>query len=406
MLKTRLYISICIATMLFCSTETYGIQINDTCTTNKHYYYLKQGHSIPFGIPLIAASVAVHHFDKDFRTLRFSHTSNFNNSADDYLQYSPYVVLLGMKAAGVESRYTWERTLGYHATSIAFLLGLTQIPKYTINRERPDGNANNSFPSGHTATAFMGATLLQHEYGHISPWISIGGYAAATATGVMRVANDRHWASDVVAGAGIGIISAELGLFLSDLIFKNRGLNSLAQNNNIIQYEPNSPSFLGVNIGQTISRVKYGNSISFEKDVVSGIEGAWFCNSYIGVGAILEAGYSTFMLKGDSVNNKLSLTNTSIGAYFNLPLIRWFSISSKALICYTNYGSTTAYNGETTERCGGLGFGSGIGLNFNIRHNVGYIINCNYNLKPSHIQSAAKGNVNTLTIAAGICARF
>lgn len=95
--------------------------------------------------------------------------------------------------------------------------------KYSIGRTRPNG-AEGSFPSGHTATAFMGATLLAHEYGHKSVWIPIAGYTVATATGVMRILNNRHYASDVLVGAAIGILSAELAYWASDAIFNDRKL--------------------------------------------------------------------------------------------------------------------------------------------------------------------------------------
>ena len=69
--------------------------------------------------------------------------------------------------------------------------------------ERPDGSSNNSFPSGHTATAFAGAECMYREYKDQSIWYGIEGYAVATATGLFRMYNDRHWLTDVVAGAGI-----------------------------------------------------------------------------------------------------------------------------------------------------------------------------------------------------------
>ena len=55
------------------------------------------------------------------------------------------------------------------------------------------GSNRHSFPSGHTATAFMTATMLNKEYGHKSPWIGVGAYGMATATGLMRMANNKHW---------------------------------------------------------------------------------------------------------------------------------------------------------------------------------------------------------------------
>lgn len=65
--------------------------------------------------------------------------------------------------------------------------------------------------------------MLHKEYGHRSPWYSIGGYTVATVTGVTRQLNNRHWMSDIMVGAGIGILATELGYFLADLIFKDKG---------------------------------------------------------------------------------------------------------------------------------------------------------------------------------------
>jgi membrane-associated phospholipid phosphatase len=93
--------------------------------------------------------------------------------------------------------------------------------KICVNRTRPNGEEE-SFPSGHTAKAFMGATLWAHEYGHRSVWIPMAGYTVATATGVMRVLNNRHYVSDVLVGAAVGILTAELAYWATDAIFKDR----------------------------------------------------------------------------------------------------------------------------------------------------------------------------------------
>jgi membrane-associated phospholipid phosphatase len=82
--------------------------------------------------------------------------------------------------------------------------------KHVIRDMRPDGSSDDSMPSGHTVQAFVSATLLDMEYRDTSPWISVGGYLCAGATGFLRVANNRHWASDVLIGAGIGIASVRL----------------------------------------------------------------------------------------------------------------------------------------------------------------------------------------------------
>lgn len=106
------------------------------------------------------------------------------------------------------------------------------IIKGTGNEMRPDGTSNNSFPSGHTATAFMGAVFLYQEYRDISTWYGVAGYAVAARTGFFRMYKDRHWFSDVAAGAGIGILSTKIAYWvhplMKDLLFpKKENLNGM-----------------------------------------------------------------------------------------------------------------------------------------------------------------------------------
>ena len=99
-------------------------------------------------------------------------------------------------------------------TSYVALGAIVNSIKYTVREPRPDGSANNSFPSGHTATTFMGAELVRIEYGDDSPWYSVGAYTVAIAVGALRVYNNRHWFTDVFAGAGVGILSARIGYWM------------------------------------------------------------------------------------------------------------------------------------------------------------------------------------------------
>lgn len=94
------------------------------------------------------------------------------------------------------------------ATSYAALAVLTNIPKMYVDEKRPEFAGHNSFPSGHTATAFMGAELVRIEYGG---WYGAAAYTVAGGIGFMRIYNGRHWLHDVVAGAGVGILSARMG---------------------------------------------------------------------------------------------------------------------------------------------------------------------------------------------------
>jgi hypothetical protein len=129
---------------------------------------------------------------------------------DDYLQFSPAAAAFGMKLGGMKSAHGMSDMLILYALSNVLEGGIVYTAKHIISRERPDGSNNMSFPSGHTATAFVAAEFLHQEYGDQSVWISIGGYGMASIIGIARVYNNRHWVSDVVAGAGIGILSTKI----------------------------------------------------------------------------------------------------------------------------------------------------------------------------------------------------
>lgn len=149
--------------------------------------------------------------------------THFKTHIDDYTQYFGPLMTVGLKVGGYEGRSDWGRLLGSSALSYGIMAAFVNGIKYTAKEMRPDGSTANSWPSGHTATSFVGATILHKEYGLTrSPWFSVAGYGVATATGVMRILNNRHWISDVLSGAGIGILSTELGYAFGDLLFKER----------------------------------------------------------------------------------------------------------------------------------------------------------------------------------------
>jgi membrane-associated phospholipid phosphatase len=142
-------------------------------------------------------------------TWRSQNYPDFKNKVDDFIQFAPHAAVFGFDWIGVKSKHGFNDKLGLMGTGMVIMLGTVNALKYTTDQVRPDGSAANSFPSGHTANAFFGATILAKEYSDKSVLIVIGGYSVATATGVFRILNNRHWASDVLVGAGIGILSAE-----------------------------------------------------------------------------------------------------------------------------------------------------------------------------------------------------
>lgn len=363
-------------------------EINRMATSNstnvKPYTFFQDQTYV--GIPLFLAGVIAKSEKRSFRQntadLRNSRTrllTNFHSEIDNYTQFAPAVLALGLNVAGVEGRSNLGRFAVSSALAYGIMAGIVNPIKYGAKEMRPDGSTRNSFPSGHTATAFVSATILHKEYGLTrSPWYSIAGYGVATATGVMRVLNNRHWVSDVLSGAGIGIFSTELAYGISDIIFKGHGLKRgfLSDKSNAVE----NPSFFSISMGMglgtrnmTFSGEELGvfdeeyNSkdvnLKFGTATVVGAEGAYFFNKYIGVGGRLRIksnpikGWSQIasdekssILESISGLKEVELEKWvegfdimvesdhitefagDLGLYFNLPLSSRFAIGTKALV--------------------------------------------------------------------------
>ena len=271
------------------------------------------------GIPLFVAGWAIKGDKAMFRVnnekgkKNTQLLTNFKTGIDDYSQFFGPAMVVGLKLGGYEGRSDWPRLLASAGMSYGIMALLVNGIKYTAKEMRPDGSSANSWPSGHTATAFVGATLLHKEYGLTrSPWWSVAGYSVAAATGVMRVLNNRHWVSDVMSGAGIGIMSGELGYALCDLLFKGKGLLR-----NDLQIDSENPSFFSISMGLGLGakNINFGiddmtnlerfdpkeiaearaaegeegkENIEFRHATVVDAEGAYFFNKYIGVGGRLR----------------------------------------------------------------------------------------------------------------------
>ncbi|MBR1705462.1 MAG: phosphatase PAP2 family protein [Bacteroidales bacterium] len=132
---------------------------------------------------------------------------------DDYIQYLPVASMLVLGRVA-EPRHSFRERLCITGTAYASMGILVNGLKYTVREKRPDTSARQSFPSGHSATAFMGAELVRREYGG---WYGAGAYTVATATALSRIYNNRHWAVDIIAGAAVGILSAHIGYWLLPL---------------------------------------------------------------------------------------------------------------------------------------------------------------------------------------------
>jgi len=149
---------------------------------------------------------------------------------DNYLQYSPAVAVYALNLAGVHGVHRFcDRTMIYALSTVITSVAV-QSGKRISAETRPDGTSL-GFPSGHTATAFAAAEFLRREYTNVSPWYGIGGYAAAVVTGYLRIQNNKHWMGDVVAGAGVGILSTKLAYWVYPAIkrklFKDKEVTTI-----------------------------------------------------------------------------------------------------------------------------------------------------------------------------------
>ena len=133
---------------------------------------------------------------------------------DNYLMFAPTLSVYALNAAGIHGAHNFkDRTIILLMANV-IANGTVFSTKGWSHERRPDGSDYQSFPSGHTAEAFAGAEFMRMEYKDVSPWYGVAGYAMATATGLLRMYNDKHWMSDVVAGAGVGIASTRLAYWL------------------------------------------------------------------------------------------------------------------------------------------------------------------------------------------------
>lgn len=346
---------------------------DDSINTPEHPYYNYKRDLTYAGVPLFLSSFIIKDHKTGFRSARFSFQNKFKSEVDNYTQFSPYAVLVGCKLAGYEGRSNWGRLAVSTAFSNIAMAGIVNSMKYSVKEMRPDNSTRNSFPSGHTATVFTAATILHKEYGLTrSPWFSIGGYAVATTTGVMRVLNNRHWISDVMAGAGIGILSTELGYFAADLIFRNKGILRYELDN---MTDSDHPHFFDIQMGVGVHKntiefepeetgrindfIKLGTSSSF------GVETAYFFNKHWGFG-IMGRVTSTpakglnlndddkarvkeldeLLAKHDDpqgrplpgiyniyiANSNFNQASLDAGVYYNLPIGKQFALGAKALL--------------------------------------------------------------------------
>jgi len=266
---------------------------------------------------------------------RHTYFPTFQTELDNYTRDVPALLTFGLNIAGVKGRSKFLRALVNYATAYTINNVAFSIGKSLTEVERPDGDGNRSFPSGHTSTAFMGATFLHKEYGAKSSLYSIAGYSIATVTGGLRILNDKHWLSDVLVSAGLGILSTEIAYILVDHVAGDWMMNPPPEPRPLAGPESRRPSFLNFKAGYARllgDANVHSDLLTVENGWTAGFEGAYFFSQYVGIGGKAAVGAFPIdadrfdpptdlaVLAEDILAEPLASRSLFIGPFFDLPI--------------------------------------------------------------------------------------
>lgn len=282
---------------------------------------------------------------------------------------APLVANWVMKAAGVKSRSKLERMLTANAMALGISFGASEILKQTVKETRPDQSNDHAFPSGHTSFAFVSASVLSREYGYISPWITVGGYATATGTQLLRIEHNKHWLNDLYMGAGIGMVSTNLAYFLTDKIFGSDAINKPeVRRKDVLRLMkfnalPSGVSLVaGTEFGSRKvhfddAMLKLGSSLS------TGVDVSWHTSPYVSIemmARITDAQVKVYSVDPDFTGDNLSMYHLDVGAKFGVPIALGHRVGTRAFvgtrimdgISLTNGVKTYSIPDETKFECG------------------------------------------------------
>lgn len=198
-----------------CSFNTITAQIADTVKTApvRAIRFRQTSLFVPASLMVAGIGANSNHpeaIKMELREERNEKLSSFKTKIDNYLQFSPLVIAYGLDLAGIRSKNDLANRTAILLKGEMLMLGSVSILKQSTRQLRPDGSAYTSFPSGHTAQAFAAATFLSEEYRDKLPWMPYAAYTLAGSVGALRIANNRHYISDVLFGAGLGYLSMKV----------------------------------------------------------------------------------------------------------------------------------------------------------------------------------------------------
>ena len=339
-------------------------------------------------------------------TNRFkSREQRFEYHKSDNLEYgialTPFATSWVLKAVGVDSRSKTKRMGVANVIGLGLTCGFTQLLKHVTDETRPNGHDNHSMPSGHSALAFFSASVLDREFGHHSPWISVGGYVAALTTQFRRIHYNHHYLNDVITGAGIGTLSANIGYFITDCFFGKDGINKpkvmMTDVTNFQKYSQHPTSFSlfsGFSTGYNrISSTCYNlnnENVDVQLRTTAGyktkFELDYFINKYLAIETSASmAQYKVQVISnslsqhGEFYGNNIYQYHFNVGTKYSLPVNEICRVECKAFVgdrlmpafdfrAYDNNDKLTMKKTNDFE----FGFGLGIDMFSSTKYVTGF----------------------------------
>lgn len=253
----------------------------------------------------------------------------------DAAQYAPLAFPWIMKAFGVPTRSSWGVMAVSHAIGTVIMAGTVESIKRSSKYPRPDGSDMRSFPSGHSAWAFLGATVTARELGWRSPWYTLGAYAFASGVAMQRVIDRRHLPCDVVAGAGIGILAAQAGYYLGDIISGGKRPSHHVSDTRTSGTAATNPAIsLETGLLFHLNAIHVGNKTIHQRTALStGIKGDVPISDRWSAGAKLAIRSTPVFLAGENADIYISPLNSvggELSASFHLPISSTVNIMAEA----------------------------------------------------------------------------
>ncbi len=324
---------------------------------------------------------------------------------EDYGRFAPAALLYGMKLGGVESASsTWGEMLTAHALSGALTVGLTYLLKSTVDEVRPHRTDRASFTSGHSAIAFMTATMLEKEYGELSPLLKYGGYVVATGVSYSLYRRKMHWTNDLFGGAAIGYLSTQLGYALKNQLFSRPYEQRRGWSNIYVE----DALRVSVNTGMVCTygtRVYRGNDLySLGTGYNLSLELRKEMGTRVGLGG--EISYKTlpYRINGEIQSETMKGLYGSLKPCVIFPFNRQFSMELTGKLGINHFyesrsDASHVIGGRTTGH-----YGAGIALKWAQDFRKSYGIVIDYTNEGSYTESGSR--FHTLGIGAGISLTF